>query len=293
MTLISDMYGQHTKVLGPTYSTDSKNTVNLTFLFSKRVIVSLMSLLLLVLFLFCCAHGSPCTDKCDSEWANGTYWMFCGTDGVTHNTTQEAVVTNTCYAFCDVIVAYVGACGCPNGCGQHGECVGGTCKCEYGWGGADCMSVSCPGNTCSGHGACMSHESFCQCETGFTGPYCDVPVLSFPSPYPLWSDILPGSPPAYVDDKYGDRHPIINMSVIGTLHIDMPEDQYVQMILPKNLYNETYFDATMSFYNGVVRHDNIAVGVRAKGVSTILDIKKPFEIKFKNKGGSMDSRRLV
>jgi len=191
--------------------------------------------ILLCCLMFHMTHSSVCTDKCDASGGNGTKWVWCGTDGLTHNTTSDAVISNHCYAFCGVSVVHVGPCGCPNNCGGHGSCSveSKSCVCDEGFGGADCVDVACPGNTCGGHGMCIDHPTgdYCSCQTGYTGTYCDVPVLGLT--WPLWPDVLPNSPPPYFHDKYRDNHPLINMNVIGTLHIELPEDQYVQMILPQ------------------------------------------------------------
>jgi len=70
---------------------------------------------------------------------------------------------------------------CPNQCGMgadgvaNGVCVDGVCKCDAGFGGADCTH-ECP-NRCSGHGRCMSNRNdeatfHCYCEAPWTGASC-------------------------------------------------------------------------------------------------------------------------
>merc|ERR1719502_1794558 len=78
---------------------------------------------------------------------------------------------------------------CPNHCSGRGECdqIGvdaAVCRCQPGYGGADCSLRVCP-NDCSGHGHCRapSHEPLsvqhawaptCECHSGFTGFDCSL-----------------------------------------------------------------------------------------------------------------------
>jgi len=61
--------------------------------------------------------------------------------------------------------------GVQNPCSGHGECLeDASCRCSDGWSGPGCTEV-CPGglgNPCSGHGACLSTAtgSSCRCEEG-------------------------------------------------------------------------------------------------------------------------------
>lgn len=68
---------------------------------------------------------------------------------------------------------------CDNGCGK-GTCIGpNTCACDPGYNIDDkgsCTVVKCPSDCV--HGTCVSTPSgpACQCNAGFTGPTCNVPV---------------------------------------------------------------------------------------------------------------------
>lgn len=74
---------------------------------------------------------------------------------------------------------------CPNDCSQKGDCnmTSLKCKCNQGWGGADCAkSVSCPrdtaGNLCSNNGICKKGRCFCA--EGFGGLNCGARLCSPP-----------------------------------------------------------------------------------------------------------------
>jgi len=73
---------------------------------------------------------------------------------------------------CSCIANYTGlACenNCPNSCGGRGECSGGMCVCDYGYGGVDCSAQLC----CNGHGDCPIPD-VCQCYPGFMGVQCEI-----------------------------------------------------------------------------------------------------------------------
>ncbi len=251
----------------------------------------------LIAALVACAVASLCTEKCDSSSPVGSQtYVFCGTDGATHNASRAAVVFSDCYAYCGVSVLHVGPCGCPNDCGgsANGACVAGACVCEAGWGGEDCMSVSCAGNTCSGSGTCTSSDGFdyCACAHGFTGPYCGQAVPNMT--YPLWNDVLPNSPPQYVSDVYGDNHPILNLSALSTMRITLDEDVFSQYLLyPFNLYNASYQPAVMSFTNEMVQVTNVKLKLRVKGQSTRTNIKKAWDLKFPRKSPFFGLQKLA
>jgi len=69
---------------------------------------------------------------------------------------------------------------CPNGCSKHGTCTDNVCKCEVGFGGADCSveTTACPGN-CMGNGVCLNQT--CYCFPGFGGAACNQPASICPN----------------------------------------------------------------------------------------------------------------
>lgn len=243
------------------------------------------------------ARTGACTDQCDARYPVGAANTFaatlCGTDGETHRSTTQALDSDYCYATCGVMAAHQGACGCPNDCSSslhQGQCApSGACACLAGWTGVDC-SLPTVGNPCSLHGRVIpggSAESvfpfdYCVCDEGWTGVDCSSPALRL-SPTP-WGEIFADIPEyqAYYteSDKYRDDHPIWNLSQLATIRVELSEEDYRYLLLPENLYNESYVSATMHFDNGIVRQSLANVGFRVKGAYSRLDQKKGFAVKF-------------
>jgi hypothetical protein len=242
------------------------------------------------------AKATACTAACDAKGGSGSKTVFCGSDKVTYNATRDAVVSdNDCYASCGVSVLYVGPCGCPNFCGNafaRGACSGGRCVCKSGWGGEDCMSVSCPHNACSGHGSCSAAQQRCLCSLGFTGPACETQVPAVGVLPPWTQPVVPGPPQYSPLDPYGDNHPVFNLSSMPTVRITLPEDALLDELYPFNLFNDSYADGEMSFFSESVQMTGVPIGIRPKGMSTRTDIKKPWDIKFKGKGGFFGLKKV-
>jgi hypothetical protein len=60
------------------------------------------------------------------------------------------------------------------GCGAHGSCVNGLCKCDDGYGGGLCETESdpCSGVNCGAQGSCQ--EGVCLCDAGWEGDRCQT-----------------------------------------------------------------------------------------------------------------------
>ena len=239
-----------------------------------------------------------CAQQCDlSEQLEGDApfsdipLVFCGTDNHTYNTTKYHFTNNDCYSHCGIAALYGGPCGCPNNCGglAHGSCFNATCECLGGWGGVDCMTVECP-NDCGGNGACGASgfadgSGQCVCDEGFTGAYCDVPVFDAPQ----IGSAIPNSPPLFAFDPARGASTFFNPSVLASIRVVLPDEQYRFLIDPFNVYNATYTDgaALMSFDNGIIRRTNVTIGMKVKGYSSRIDLKKGWNIKLTAKGDSL------
>ncbi len=78
--------------------------------------------------------------------------------------------------------------------------------------------IDCDFNDCSRKGKCIkSYESpiqtdICECYEGYTGFDCSSEVSNLkPNPF---GDIFPEKGSYYKNDKYGDNHPIYNLSAL-------------------------------------------------------------------------------
>jgi len=74
---------------------------------------------------------------------------------------------------------------CTTGCGGHGECFKGACRCQMGYYGLSCEQgcagyIPSSGVKCSGRGLCIASGSlghspdYCKCFTGFAGEGCEL-----------------------------------------------------------------------------------------------------------------------
>jgi hypothetical protein len=214
---------------------------------------------------------------------------MCGTDYLTHVTPLDAV--KNCYrTTCNVATYYEGSCGCPNGCYadfNQGVCANdGVCRCNAGWGGRDC-SFPVLGNSCGLHGKLMSGGDkdakfpfdYCVCDAGFTGIDCSS--TTFKGGVAPWGSIFDSPKPYTSEDKYHDNHPIWNISELTIFHVELPEDDYVSMITPANLYNEdNYTQATVHVSNSKITETYSNVGLKIKGDMCRRQQKKCWAIKF-------------
>eukprot|EP01052_Picozoa_sp_SAG31_P009682 SAG31_NODE_514_length_14714_cov_78.431269_2_plen_764_part_00 len=62
-------------------------------------------------------------------------------------------------------------------CGGHGQCAGGSCQCEARYSGERCQVFDpCFSVDCGGHGQCVGGS--CQCDDGFSGEQCEMVCAS-------------------------------------------------------------------------------------------------------------------
>lgn len=238
--------------------------------------------------------SAACIEACDAAHPVGSAdshpATICGTDFLTYVTTTEAVNDDRCYAVCGISAQYQGSCGCPNDCmasSGYGVCVteSSTCKCAAGWQGADC-SLPAVGNACSGHGTLVLGGStgsafpfdHCVCDEGYTGTDCTSALFKLGST--PWGTIFSDAQEYTSSDMYKDEHPIWDVARLATIRIEVSEKDYVDLLLPQNLYNESYASATFHFDNGVARQTLYNVGFRVKGASSRMDMKKGWAVKF-------------
>jgi hypothetical protein len=239
-------------------------------------------------------HASECTESCDASYPDGEIIKFCGTDLVTYETHYKAVGKH-CYFNCGISAYYQGSCGCPNGCFadfKRGQCVTSTtgtsqCQCEEGWGGEDC-SLPAKGHTCSLHGSLSTSASsptgyLCQCDRGFTGSDCSTAVFGLGAA--PWGEIFDDGK-QYHGDKYGDDHPLFNVSNLASIHLTVSEEDYLSQLYPWNCYNASYVPASFYFDSNTgpsaerIRQSFDKVGLRIKGAWSRMDLKKGFNVKF-------------
>jgi hypothetical protein len=182
-----------------------------------------------------------------------------GTDGVTHTTHMSA--TGDCYLTCGVSVRYPGICGCPSDCyadmGQ-GKCVTGTdgvsqCECSIDRDGPDCSMVGCPANNCTGHGTCITgafSADYCRCHEGWTGNDCQVATAAHLETAP-YGTIFEDTQVYSLNDTYGDRHPLFNLSLMARIYIAALEPDLAMLLNPINMWNQTWVNAVVYYSNGI------------------------------------------
>ena len=86
---------------------------------------------------------------------------------------RVTVVLRLCYG-CVPVVYNPAVCPselCVVDCGAHGVCLSGSCHCEEGWAGPECLQRDCHPR-CIDHGVCR--EGKCDCHQGWTGEHCTI-----------------------------------------------------------------------------------------------------------------------
>jgi hypothetical protein len=258
-------------------------------------VADLLSLVVLAVLALCwlsTVRANDCTDTCDKDAVVGDDSPFrpivlCGSDGITHSTTYEAVVDNECYFSCNVAAVHQGSCGCPNDCfadSGHGTCADSKCECLHDiWGGEDCGYPG-PKNSCSGHGKVVTSDesmalpNYCNCDDGYTGVDCSSELFTLGN-LP-WGNVF-GNVPYTSADTYNDSHPVFNISVMATIRIELEEEALLKLINPSTIYsNDEYASATVSFDNNNIHETFYDVGLKPKGAFSRMDLKKSWNIKF-------------
>jgi hypothetical protein len=236
------------------------------------------------------SRANQCTDQCDALYPTGLSIIFCGSDRVTYQTMSDAVSTNECYFSCSVSILYEGSCGCPNDCysslGQ-GICAGSSCSCSGGWGGLDC-SLPAAGNPCGYHGKFISSGSkdnelsglaYCDCDGGWTGTDCSSKELEIGNA--PWVDIFDDSAEEYSkEDKYGDDHPIFDISRFSTIQLFVADKDLEYVLFPPNAYNQSYVKADFYYSKGDHREYMGEIGMKSKGAASRQKQKKSWSLKF-------------
>jgi hypothetical protein len=229
--------------------------------------------------------ANNCTNSCDSI-ATGNSLTFCGTDYNTYTTKYSAIAPTCCYTNCGIMSLYEGICGCPNECFNsynRGKCMENNginmCICKSGWSGKDC-SIPNEFNTCNNNGEILKNEDFffyCKCNEGYTGIDCSSETIEITNT--PWGNVFDTK--VYTKyDTYKDLHPIFNISVLATIRVEMTEEEYNYLLEPKNLYNESYVNAKIHFDNGNIKETFDEVGIKIKGATSRLNLKKGWNIKF-------------
>lgn len=98
-------------------------------------------------------------------------------------TLDSADCTDVCPRFnCEravstILCAHSPLCNAGSGCGDHGDCVNGSCICRPGWDGPSCATALCNlGAGCGPNGRCEA--GVCRCEPAWDGPACAMPLCN-------------------------------------------------------------------------------------------------------------------
>jgi hypothetical protein len=113
----------------------------------------------------------------------------------------------------------------------------------------------------------------CACSAKFTGPFCNISVVAANN-----APVLPPLfPTVWRDTKYGDEHPLFNMTAVATVRLVMRESDFLYMIDPRNEHNESKVPVSIILHNEVVSLD-ISGKISLKGASTRTCMKLSFKL---------------
>lgn len=130
----------------------------------------------------------------------------------------------------------------------------------------DCLS-----NSCSGSGEC--ENSYCVCNNGWTDINCSTKVPNIPE---IQSTIPSTQYSSW--DKYGNDHPIFNVSTIAQIRLYLTDSSVDYLLDPANRYTSVYQHGDLHFTNEHFQTTIGNIGVRIKGGVSRSFAKKSFKV---------------
>jgi hypothetical protein len=216
-----------------------------------------MRLIILALCSFVCifAQWEVCMKQCDVQYGHLPKQTFCSSVGATVSIPRD-YPSSFCYTYgCNITALYAGTCTCPNLCYEslgNGRCTMTGCTCANGFTGRDCSMTNIP------------------------PPNLNLPPLPF-------GEIFPH--PYVASDPYKDNHPILNSSVLTTIHVEIAESVLKEIIHPSYIWNADFVPVTFTFENGRIKETRERVGMRVKGNAGRMSRKKGWKFSFTKFGG--------
>jgi spore coat protein CotH len=117
----------------------------------------------------------------------------------------------------------------------------------------------------------------CVCESGWTGYDCSLPQPNlYSAPYgELFSQSV------YLNDSYGDNHPLFNLSHVARLYISVDDGDLAYLLSPSNMWNQTWVESVFAYENGL---KDVALGdvyiMLNEGYNGRRSIKKDWTLDF-------------
>ena len=253
--------------------------------------------ILIVLFQFCFIYGiiaqSPtqeCMQSCSA--GNGRLLLFCGTDNSSYvgyiNTSYSTIDYRHCMEqTCGVNILYAGTCQCPNDCFRglgRGWCntfdpSSPSCSCSSSFTGIDCGTIACP-YSCMGRGVCIDGTGTCQCQDGWTGNDCSIPMFTG-VPYLPYGQIFPHDEEYQGTDPYGDAHPIFNLTMVAQGKISIPPSKLVEILTPYDMADAPWKKTdSFEFLNPAIQTSFEEAGLDIYGQLSRQFLKKSWKLDF-------------